>query len=661
MKKGIYCWLYAALVGICLSGCQQAINHAPKAEKGVLDLGQWDFDRGGVIKLKGDWEFYWQQFLYQQDFSGRTPPDMTGHLMSPGIWRFQEFGDLELPRHGFATLRLKVHLPRDDQKLVMEIKDIRTAYEVEINGELVASCGAIGKTEDTSQPQFVVKRPIIPSDTSELNIVVRLSEFHRDSGGIPVPIALGTNSQILSRARNSIIEEWLLIGFLLFSAIYHFGLVFLRSRDLANLYFGVFCVNFILRLLTRGEKILFELTPLSWWWVMNKLELIILYLIPILYLIYYNELFKNRLKKKVYWFMICLFGILLSIVIFGPGNFITNTLLIFQVSGLLSTIYIMWVTFRAYTEKVEHSGVFLVGFVVLIIGITNDIMYFSFIYRTIEVFNYSCIIFIFTQAYELADRSVKAFNREEELSKSLDNKVSQRTEQLSKANVIKGKLLSIVSHDLRGPLTSLHGLLKLIDKEQIDKKEGKRLLNGIRQSLDSSLTLLDNILLWASSQLKSNTVQVAIERLELSALIQESILPFAHQASQKNITITSEIPEGVYVMGDKNMLKSVLRNLISNGIKFTLIDGFIRLSFSRENGQIVIFITDSGIGLPEDLKGKLFDIGMVKSRLGTSDERGAGVGLILCEDLIRQMDGKIWENSDPGQKGSTFSFSLPAG
>ncbi len=653
----VRCFIIMAFT-VAIGGCGSRNSNHPVAAKGVMDLRHWNFQKDGAVKLKGEWELYWQEFYSYLDFQ-KNPLEHSGYLMSPGIWRHQKIAGRSLPRHGYGTLRLQILLPDNHENLQLEIKDIRTAYELEVNGELVAQCGVIGTSASESKPQFVVKRTLIPADTAVLDVVVRLSEFHRDSGGIPVPIVLGTSNQILSRVRNFIIEEWLLIGFLLFSAIYHFGLFFLRSREIANLYFGLFCVNFILRLLSRGEKILFEITPMSWWYVMNKLELMILYLIPILYLVYYNELFKGRIKKSVYRFILSYFCLFLVYVLISPSGYISSSLLAFQVSGLVATIYVMWVTFRAYIERVAHSGVFLIGFAVLIAGIVNDIMYFNFIYRTMEVFNYSCIVFIFIQAYELASKSVKAFNREEELTRSLDRKVLQRTEQLSKANVVKGKLLSIVSHDLRGPLTSLYGLLGLVDRGQVGEKEAKRLFKGIRESMDASLVLLDNILLWASSQLKTNTVEASIEPLNVATLVDESIKPFAIQAARKKVTVKSEVPFDAYVMGDKDMLKSVVRNLVSNAIKFTQEGGCVCVFSKQEDKQLVVSVSDDGVGLSDEIKQTLFGNGMVKARFGTSEEKGAGIGLMLCDDLIRQMNGKIWVHPI-SDRGSTFCFSLPA-
>ncbi|MEQ6120418.1 sensor histidine kinase [Reichenbachiella sp. MALMAid0571] len=629
----------------------------PLAKNGVIDLSNWDFDQQGLVKLDGEWNFYWKQFLYEKDFSSENTHLKTENIIVPGIWRYQDFNLQDVGWHGYATMRLKVLLPPGRKELVMELQDIRSAYEMDINGEVVATCGQIGKTRDSSKPEFVVKRPVIFSDSSELYVTIRLSEFHRDSGGVFMPISLGRNEQIFLKGRKLTIKDWLLIGILLFASVYHFALYLLRPKEVVNLYFTLFCVNFILRLFTRGEKVFYELTGMDMWWLVSKIEFVSLYMIPILYILYFDRLFSipTLVKRLVQGF----FGVFVCIVALTPSYVYIHTLLIFQISGVLLLAYGVYVTFMAYQKQANYFIVFLFGFIILLIGGVNDVLNLKYIIYTREVFDYSCIIFIFSQACGLANKSVKAFNKEEQLSQHLDCKVAERTEQLSKANVVKGKLLSIVSHDLRGPLTSLHGLLGLIQDNQLDKKEEKKLFKGIAESLHSSMNLLDNILLWASSQLKSNSVQANIEPLKLTNLVDDSIKPFIHQANQKNIVIRSEVPAECKVMADKNMLKSVLRNLISNAIKFTLDHGSITISCGSEKDQTVIIITDTGIGLSEELEDNIFRSEVVNSRLGTSNEKGMGVGLILCEDLITQMNGRIWASSTPEQTGSIFSFSLP--
>lgn len=654
------------VVGICVLmfsliffDCQGRGTTSPDGKEGVLDLRNWNFEEDGPVKLSGEWDFFWQKFLTQDDFRKNERPIKSGQLNSPGLWRFQDLDIQGLDWYGYATLRLKVLLPKGENNLMLELKDLRTAYELEVNGEFVTKCGVIGTTEKSSIPEFSVKRPIIEVENQEVDIIVRISDFHRDSGGMSLPILLGTNEQIMRSARNSVIEEWLLIGFLLFSAIYHFALYFLRSRETVNLYFGIFCINFILRLLTRGEKMMFELLPTSWWWVVNKGEFLFLFLIPIIYLVYYNELFKKRIKPIIYWSFLGVFGLFALLGLVTSLSFISKALFLYQILGIISVFWIIYISFEAYLDKVPHSGIYLLGFIVLLAGVINDFLYFSYIFRVTEVFNYSCIIFIFTQAYNLADRSVKAFNREEELSKVLDQKVSERTEQLSKANVVKGKLLSIVSHDLRGPLTSLHGLMELAEGNHLERKEEKKLFRSIKQSLDSSLVLLDNILTWASLQLQSNSVNPQLEPLDIESLINESVSPYAQNLDKKNVKLKILVGKNDLVLADRNMMKSVLRNLTSNALKYSNENGTITISTKYTEDNILFSIADDGIGIPKEMKGLLNGPNWAKSRVGTANETGVGVGLLLCTDLLSQMKSKLVYEPNKDNIGCVFSFSLP--
>ena len=213
----------ALMVSSIIFNCQGEGVTSPIGKEGVLDLRNWNFEDDGIVKLSGEWDFFWQQFLTSDDFRNKKEPIKSGQLNSPGLWRFQDLDIPGLDWYGYATLKLKVLLPEGPNNLMLELKDLRTAYELEVNGELVTKCGVIGSTKKSSIPEFSVKRPIIEVKNQELDIIVRISDFHRDSGGMSLPILLGTNEQIIISSRNSVIEEWLLIGFLLFSAIYHFA------------------------------------------------------------------------------------------------------------------------------------------------------------------------------------------------------------------------------------------------------------------------------------------------------------------------------------------------------------------------------------------------------------------------------------------------------
>ena len=165
-----------------------------------------------------------------------------------------------------------------------------------------------------------------------------------------------------------------------------------------------------------------------------------------------------------------------------------------------------------------------------------------------------------------------------------------------------------------------------------------------------------NLMEW--SQLQTGRMKFKPEHFEINTIVNEAILLMSVNAEQKAISITSTLPLGIQVFADKAMLSIVIRNLISNAIKFTQPHGQITIASAIKQAELTISVIDNGVGIPEEQIDKLFIIDKVNSTLGTHQEKETGLGLILCKEFIEQNNGKIWvESSD--KAGSTFSFSLP--
>lgn len=233
--------------------------------------------------------------------------------------------------------------------------------------------------------------------------------------------------------------------------------------------------------------------------------------------------------------------------------------------------------------------------------------------------------------------------------------------KLQEGNDTKDMFLSIISHDLKSPFNSLLGLSNILvdEHKSYDDDERDVLIKSINNSASRAYDLLENILTWSFSQ--SGRVKYLPEQLNLKTFLLENVSDLQAQAERKKITILNEIPNYENVRADKNMLAVVVRNLISNAIKFTPKNGEIILSSEKQKGNdyLIVSVTDTGIGIPSDMIDEIFDPKKNKSTEGTENESGTGLGLILCKEFVEKHQGEIWVKSTVN-KGSTFAFSLPA-
>jgi len=271
------------------------------------------------------------------------------------------------------------------------------------------------------------------------------------------------------------------------------------------------------------------------------------------------------------------------------------------------------------------------------------------------------------------DYVTKPFNPKELLSRvnthlELSNSrkiINTQNEQLRKTNAdlkevikTKDKFFSIIAHDLRSPFNTLLGFSELLLKEydNRDPEENKEMIIHIFNSAVHGFDLLNNLLEWSRSQ--TGRIEYEPQDFSLTDLIRQNILLISDAAYKKNIEVQNEITEYILAFGDRRMINTVVRNLISNALKFTKPGGEIVLSHKKENEFIEVTVSDTGVGIKEENISKLFRLEESISTPGTDKEQGTGLGLILCKEFVEKNGGEIWVESKIGE-GSKFIFSLP--
>jgi len=238
-------------------------------------------------------------------------------------------------------------------------------------------------------------------------------------------------------------------------------------------------------------------------------------------------------------------------------------------------------------------------------------------------------------------------------------KLKENELRLNRLNTMKDRLFSIIGHDLRTPFSNIVGLSEIL-KEQIQNKnfsESEKLATHIHDSSERALLLLNNLLGWARMQ--TGRTQFQPEVLSFAEVVSETTQLFEDLAEQKSIRLIDEIPGDLKVQADKKMVSTILRNLISNGIKFSHPSSSLIVHAKKNKDKIVVSVTDEGVGMQEAELESLFASDRNHSTQGTNNESGTGLGLLLCKEFTDMHRGKIWAESEPG-KGSTFYFTLPA-
>ncbi|HEV7379022.1 MAG TPA: ATP-binding protein [Dyadobacter sp.] len=238
----------------------------------------------------------------------------------------------------------------------------------------------------------------------------------------------------------------------------------------------------------------------------------------------------------------------------------------------------------------------------------------------------------------------------------LNDQIVSQNEELTKVNAIKNRLFSVIAHDLRSPFGQFISLLDMVEAHMLDPQEIASMMPYLNQSASQTMSMMDNLLAWSRSQM--NGFRVHCSAVALRDLINGTLDKVQADLINKNILTEVLVDADRHVWADEEMLRIVIRNLLTNAIKFTPTGGCIVFSATSNHGDVVLAIQDSGVGIENSSLSKLFSLETVSTR-GTEQESGTGIGLKICKDLVELNHGEIWVESARGM-GSTFYVGLPA-
>ena len=268
------------------------------------------------------------------------------------------------------------------------------------------------------------------------------------------------------------------------------------------------------------------------------------------------------------------------------------------------------------------------------------------------------------QAIKIKAQSVELNSKNKELEISLltVNNQKERIQEINKtledANATKDKFFDIIAHDLKSPFNSILGFSDILleNHAEYDNELREKLIRQVVDSSKGAFKLVENLLEWSRAQ--TGKFSFNPKKLEIEPMLNETLFDIKNIAHNKNIEIITQIPRGMTVYADKEILKTVLRNIASNAVKFTPKLGSIIIKAEKNDKSTLISVQDTGVGISKEKIDKIFDITQKTSTLGTENESGTGLGLLFCKEFIEKHGGKIQIESEIG-KGSVFSFSFP--
>ena len=259
---------------------------------------------------------------------------------------------------------------------------------------------------------------------------------------------------------------------------------------------------------------------------------------------------------------------------------------------------------------------------------------------------------------EIAQKNISLEEQKEEIITS-NEVLRKQKDELNELNAMKDTFFSILAHDLKNPFSSLYSLSELVvdNYDHMDEEEKMTLLKKINKSSELIYNLLNNLLTWSRSQ--RGDIDYSPEKLILSNLVDVNINLHKVHAEKKGVRFTSAVSNELLAYGDREMINTILRNLINNAVKYSQEGGGIEVRVNEKGEFLEVIVSDEGIGISEENAEKIFRIDTKYKSPGTSGETGTGLGLILCKDFAEKNRGRIWCESQEGS-GTKFYFTIPA-
>jgi len=513
-------------------------------------------------------------------------------------------------------------------------------------------------------------------------------KINSNSTQLNLPMSISSLEYQYEINSNKNIWNGVYFGLILFLFIYNIFL-FSSIKDTSYLYFAIYILGagfhfalvkgFGLEHLWNNYTSYTHLTPIT-----GSVSMIFCALFTIRF---FNS---SRRTPIIHFLMQVIIGFYIVVATIKFVGYQALSMQILYYIVALSTILKVALAIVAWIEGFKASkyyllgwSFFVVGFILLILrdnGIIETTFYNKHVLQISSILSILFIAFAISKkiniyidkkneaqklALTTAIENEKLISNQNQL---LEAKVNQRTidleqtittlskqrQDLSEANGFKDKVLSIISHDLKSPLSSLAGMLNLMKLTSISEIERTDVVNNLETALNNTHNLLDNILDWADKHQRNPNETIEIE---LYSSVEEIFELFKYQAGIKEIHLRNKTQRGYFVNTNKNMIQLVLRNLISNAIKFTPKNGSITISMKEEFQNLLIYVADTGIGMSQETMNNLFKVDKYTTTLGTENEKGTGLGLKLCKEFVGKFNGEFSVASELNM-GSTFTVKL---
>lgn len=589
-----------------------------KANVGILDLQNWNFEQNGAVKLRGEWGIYWNESLIPTG-------EPTTFVDFPHMWLGSRVNGELLSGHGLGTYSLKIQLSEDTlgTPKAIHLPLISGASKLWVNGLLVKEIGTIGTSLDTEYPAYDPEVIYIDANQTEINLVLQVSNFSERKGGIWNDLLFGNAEDLASQIEQRYIQEMFLIGALSIFGVYHIIMYLLRRTEKSALAFGLLCLLISVRTMVVGEVLLTEFLPAISWELLKKIEYWTISLgIPI-FVMFLHFIFPKYIHKKALNSLLTISILYSLFVLCTPARLFTQTINFYQIIILLTMFYVLAVFIKALRKNEPGVKILFGSTIIFTITVINDILYYNEWIDKGDYTGLGLFIFIVAQSITLAINYAATYHKLEststkliELNNTLEEKVKVRTYELEHSQMELEK-----ANQMLEKLSNIDSLTNVPNRRSLNRK-------------------FETV--WGSAKQTDHLLTVFMIDIDCFKLFNDT---YGHQ------------------LGD-NALKAVAGALQSETEKS---DGFL----ARYGGEefFVLFegkSYDEGVKIAKSLNLFIFDLNIKHATSTVSDRVTISIGIaqlmvseeINPEELLKRADKALYGSKEAGRNTVSYYKDL---
>jgi signal transduction histidine kinase len=644
-----------------------------------------------IHQLNGNWEFYWRFFYYSDSTTHTADIPELIPCKVPAYWTsYLDRNGNTFPAEGYASYRKVIRLSENQATpVVFSLPVFDDSYRLYLNGELRATNGKPGRSKETSTPGY---KPVLLEYTplaDTIELVVEVSNFHHRQGGFWKSIKLGPPELMYRYSDSYTMISSISLGIILSFALFFFSFFLLYRQAKQMLFFALALTGIFLRLGVTDSYPFLLIADISWEHLV-KIEYSGMLLSVFAMAWYFHLLYPYRVFQRIFLINSALCGLLVLFVVLTRVSVFSYSVFYIYFASVSILILYLIISLRKALKGRTEDILFPLTLLFLLGALGHDIQVANYgsSPQGTYVIHFAVQLFIFVQAFLLIRVWINAFKEKEELhrkieyiNQNLEKLVKERTTELESRNKViseknkkinqqynalqkevdlKNRIFSIIAHDLRNPVSSL---ILFFEYLKINPKasEKRQVIESTEELVYSLSQMIENLLYWGRSQGKQ--IHTSFGVYQLSDFLRSVLKVFTEAVRQKSIELKLNLKEDISIKCDESTFMIVLRNIISNAIKFSHRGGAIEIR-QEESGdpdrEVIIIIEDSGIGINPEKLNDLLNGEEVESTFGTAQEKGTGLGLSLSSELMKLNKGKLDIFSEYG-KGTRVVLTIPRG